>query len=176
MRGAWVAQSVMLLTLSFCSGPDLRVVRWSPHLGSVLSGESAWDSFSLSFSVPPLPPALSLSPKMSFKNIKWSIWKITEPSRGRRRKKKERCSWPVHCPKGCRKRKNHRKNEERNWSSVSAFADPSVYYSTTTQGPSNWRILWGMCYTHFYKQIKLGSERLGSWSQDTQLIHCRART
>ena len=36
-RGAWVA-------LGFRSGPDLRVVGWSPVLGSALSGESAWDS------------------------------------------------------------------------------------------------------------------------------------
>ena len=33
----WVAQLVKRLTLGFGSGPDLRVVRWSPALGSALS-------------------------------------------------------------------------------------------------------------------------------------------
>ena len=36
-----MAQSVEGLTLGFGSGPDLRVVRSSPALGTMLSGESA---------------------------------------------------------------------------------------------------------------------------------------
>ena len=40
-RAAWVVQSVKCLTLDFGSGHDLRVVRWSPASGSMLSGESA---------------------------------------------------------------------------------------------------------------------------------------
>jgi len=38
-----VAQSVGHLTLDFCSGRDLRVVRLSPAPGSLLSTESAQD-------------------------------------------------------------------------------------------------------------------------------------
>ena len=40
LRGTWVAQSVTHLTLGLGSGRDLRVLRWSPTSGSVLSGES----------------------------------------------------------------------------------------------------------------------------------------
>lgn len=39
--GAWVAQLVEHLTLGFRSSHDLRVVRQSPELGSVLNKESA---------------------------------------------------------------------------------------------------------------------------------------
>lgn len=52
-----MAQSVKRLTLGFGSGQDLTV-----HLGSLLSGKSAWDSLSPS----PLcisPASLSLSDK-----------------------------------------------------------------------------------------------------------------
>ena len=38
---AWVVHSVKCLTLGFSSGQDLRVVRWSPTSGSVLSWKSA---------------------------------------------------------------------------------------------------------------------------------------
>ena len=51
-RHAWgtrMAQLVELLTLDFSSDHDLKVMRWSPSLGSKLSMESAWDSL-------PLPP------------------------------------------------------------------------------------------------------------------------
>ena len=40
-RGAWVAQSVRRQALDLSLGHDLRVVGWSPMLGSVLGGESA---------------------------------------------------------------------------------------------------------------------------------------
>ena len=40
-RGTWVAQSVKHLTLDFSSGHDLRVVRPSPALDSVLGMEPA---------------------------------------------------------------------------------------------------------------------------------------
>ena len=53
-RGAWVAQWVKCLTLGLGSGHDLRVVGSSPTLGSVLSGESACNSFPAC----PLPPPL----------------------------------------------------------------------------------------------------------------------
>ena len=39
--GTWVAQSVGCQTLDFSSGHNLRVVRSSPKMGSVLSGESS---------------------------------------------------------------------------------------------------------------------------------------
>lgn len=39
-QGAWVTQLVGCLTLGFGSGPDLRVVRFSPALGAELSAES----------------------------------------------------------------------------------------------------------------------------------------
>ena len=39
--GTWVAQSVKPPTLDFSSGHDLRVVRLSPTLGSVLGMETA---------------------------------------------------------------------------------------------------------------------------------------
>ena len=41
-------------TLDFGSGHDLGVIGLSPALGSELGVESAWDSLSLSPSVPPL--------------------------------------------------------------------------------------------------------------------------
>jgi len=63
-RGAWLAQSVKRLTLGFGSGHDLRVVGLSLTMGSVLSGESAEDSFPL-----PLPPcSYMLSCSLSFSN------------------------------------------------------------------------------------------------------------
>ena len=40
LRCAWVAQSGKCLTPDFGSGHDLRVVRLSPVLGSMLIGES----------------------------------------------------------------------------------------------------------------------------------------
>lgn len=49
--GAWVAQFVKHLTPCFGSGHNVRVVRWSPMLGFMLSREFAWDS--LSPSAPP---------------------------------------------------------------------------------------------------------------------------
>ena len=52
------------LTLGFSSGHDLRVVRLSPVLGSVLSLETAGDSLSL------CTPAPRLINK-SFKKIPW---------------------------------------------------------------------------------------------------------
>jgi len=55
--GTWVAQSVKLLNLDFCSGHDLRVMRSSPALGSAVGGESAWDSLPVLLS----PPSLALS-------------------------------------------------------------------------------------------------------------------
>ena len=54
-----MAQLVKRLTLGFSSGHDLRVVRSSPTLGSVLSEVSAWDSLPLPLPLP-LPPVLSL--------------------------------------------------------------------------------------------------------------------
>lgn len=41
-----MAQAVKCLTLDFGSGHNLRVVRWSAVLGSVLGEEAAWDSLS----------------------------------------------------------------------------------------------------------------------------------
>ena len=43
-----MAQLVERLTLDFGSGHDLRIMGLSPMLGSMLSGESAGDSLSLS--------------------------------------------------------------------------------------------------------------------------------
>lgn len=40
-EGTRVAQSGKHPTLGFCSGGDLRVLRWSPTSGSAVSGESA---------------------------------------------------------------------------------------------------------------------------------------
>ena len=40
-RGTWVVQLVECPTLDFGSGHDLRVMRLSSTLGSMLSGESA---------------------------------------------------------------------------------------------------------------------------------------
>ena len=62
LKGALVAQSVEHLTLDFDSGHDRRVMGWSPKLGSALSMETAWDSFSLPLPhMHPLPLSLSLS-------------------------------------------------------------------------------------------------------------------
>lgn len=59
-------QSIKHPTLGFGSGRDLRVMRLSPSLGSVLGAESAWGSL-------PLPPlctcALSPSPSLLNKYI-----------------------------------------------------------------------------------------------------------
>ena len=52
-----MTQLVKHLTPNFGSGHDLRVVRLSPTLGSVLGMEPAWDSLSPSF----LSLSLSLS-------------------------------------------------------------------------------------------------------------------
>ena len=41
MRGAWLAQLVKCLTLDFCTGHNIRVMRLSPVSGSMLSVESA---------------------------------------------------------------------------------------------------------------------------------------
>ena len=47
-RGTWVAQSIEHLTLvGFGSGHDLRVLGWSPTLGSKLSTDSGILSLSL---------------------------------------------------------------------------------------------------------------------------------
>ena len=54
-----MAHSVGSLTLDFGLGHDLGVMGWSPTLGSVISGESAFLSLSLSPFAP--PPAHSLS-------------------------------------------------------------------------------------------------------------------
>ena len=40
-RGTWVSQSVEYLTLDFGSGHDLRIVRSSPVVGSMLDMEAA---------------------------------------------------------------------------------------------------------------------------------------
>ena len=48
----WVVQSVKHPTLGFGSGHDLRVLGWSPMLGSLLSGES--DCLPLSLLLPTL--------------------------------------------------------------------------------------------------------------------------
>lgn len=55
-----MVELVKHLTLGVSSGPDLRVRRGSPMLGSMLSTESAGDSLSLSPS-PSSPPTHALS-------------------------------------------------------------------------------------------------------------------
>ena len=52
-RGAWVALSVMHPTLDFCSGCDLRVVRWTLYQAPSLVRNLLEDSIP-----PPLPPPL----------------------------------------------------------------------------------------------------------------------
>ena len=47
-----MAQSVKTPILDFGSGHDLMVVRVSPMLGSTVSVEPAWGSFSLPLSLP----------------------------------------------------------------------------------------------------------------------------
>ena len=58
-RSTCVAQLVNQHTTDFSSGHDLRDVRSSPKLGSMLGMEPAWDS--LSPSAPPALLACSLS-------------------------------------------------------------------------------------------------------------------
>ena len=59
-----MALSVEHLTLDFDSSHDLRVMGCSPMSGSVLSGESAWDSLSLpSLAAPPPTRSLPLREK-----------------------------------------------------------------------------------------------------------------
>ena len=52
-------QSVNGLTLDFCPGHDLTVVRSSPMLASILSIESAYDILSLSLPTPTCTCSLS---------------------------------------------------------------------------------------------------------------------
>ena len=47
----WVGQLSKHLTLDFCSGHYLKVLRSSPVLGSALSVELAWDSLSFLLSL-----------------------------------------------------------------------------------------------------------------------------
>ena len=55
--GAWVAQSVECLTLTFCSGDDLAVRGFKPRVGLRADGaEPAWDPLSLSLPLPLLSP------------------------------------------------------------------------------------------------------------------------
>lgn len=61
MRGTGRLSQLTILTLDFVSGHDLRVVGLSPALGSMLNGESPWDS--LSSPAPPPEHALALSQK-----------------------------------------------------------------------------------------------------------------
>ena len=67
-----MAQSVERPALDFGSGHDLRVVRSSPTLGSVLSTEPAWDSLSI---LPPLAHAhaLVLSPTIIHGHLGGSV-------------------------------------------------------------------------------------------------------
>ena len=52
VRDTLVAQSVKRLTLDFCSGHDLTVRGFEPHIELCAdSTEPAWDSFSLSLSL-----------------------------------------------------------------------------------------------------------------------------
>ena len=67
LRGAHVAQLVKCLTLDFSSGQDLRVLRWSPALGSVLGPETAWDSLSASPSAP--SPSLKKKRRKCFNEL-----------------------------------------------------------------------------------------------------------
>ena len=67
-RGAWVARSVMCLTLDFGSGHDLSVCEFEPWLGS---GLVAWSLLGILF--PPLsaPPLLTLPLSLKIKiNLK----------------------------------------------------------------------------------------------------------
>jgi len=73
--GHLVAQLVEHLTLDFSSDHDLRVLRWSPTVGSALSRESAGNSPSA------LPPTLA--------GLLSQINKLKE-KRKRERKKRER--------------------------------------------------------------------------------------
>ena len=54
--GTWVAQLVECLTLDFCSGHDLTVCEFKPHIGlTAISTEPALDPLSpLSLPLPPL--------------------------------------------------------------------------------------------------------------------------
>ena len=54
-RGAWMTQSVEGPSLGFCSGRDLTVGEFEAQVGLCAdSADPAWDSLSLSLSVPPL--------------------------------------------------------------------------------------------------------------------------
>ena len=59
-----MAQSVKYLTFDFCSGHDLTVSEFEPHIELCANSvELSWDSLSLSLSLsdpPPLVPFLSL--------------------------------------------------------------------------------------------------------------------
>ena len=60
-RGAWVAQPVKRLTLGFGSGHDLTVHEFKPRIGlHADSVEPAWDSLSVSLSLPP-PPTFKIN-------------------------------------------------------------------------------------------------------------------
>ena len=59
--GTWMAQLVEHLTLRFCSGHDLKVVRSSTTSGSMLSAEPARDSLSPFWPLPLLTISLSLN-------------------------------------------------------------------------------------------------------------------
>ena len=64
VRGAWVAQMVKHPTLDFSSGHDLTVCEFERRVSLCAdSVEPAWDS--LSPSIRPSPPALSLSLSLS---------------------------------------------------------------------------------------------------------------
>ena len=59
--GAWVVQSVKHQTLHLGSGHDVAVRGFEPRIGLCTdSTEAAWDSLSLSLSVPPSSLPLSL--------------------------------------------------------------------------------------------------------------------
>lgn len=62
-RATWVTESVKHQTSGFCSGRDLRVVRWSPPLGLTFSREWASLPLPLPLSLPAPARALSLSNK-----------------------------------------------------------------------------------------------------------------
>lgn len=64
-RGILVAQLVKCPSLDFSLGEGLRVMRWSPMLGSELSGEAAGDFLSLPISL--CLPLLTLSLCLSHK-------------------------------------------------------------------------------------------------------------
>ena len=71
-RGTWVIQSAKLQTLDFSSGHDLKVQGIQPSNQHDADGEKpAWDSLSLSLSVPPqLAHVLTLSLSLSLSQNK----------------------------------------------------------------------------------------------------------